>query len=127
MNVVLNEVSGQLHTAGESRSAVDKVKQFITQHIGEDISREDIASHVNLNPDYLTRMFKKETGLTISEYVLQERVGMAKEMLAKTNLPVGSIAASVGYTNFSHFSKMFKKAAAIGPQDYRKLHGCLCR
>lgn len=67
-------------------------------------------------------MFKKEIGMNISEYVLQERVNMAKEMLTKTDLTVGSIAASVGYNNFSHFSKMFKKATEINPKDYRRLY-----
>lgn len=122
VHALMEEAAGYIHSFDESQTVVEKVKQFITQHIDEDMSREDIASHVNLNPDYLTRTFKKETGLTISEYVLQERIEMAKEMLAKTDLPIGSIAASVGYNNFSHFSKMFKKATTVNPQDYRKLY-----
>jgi two-component system response regulator YesN len=122
VNTLIEDSAGHIYSIDESQTIVDKVKRYITQHIYEDISREDIASNVNLNPDYLTRMFKKETGLNISEYVLQERVNMAKEMLTKTDLTVGSIAASVGYNNFSHFSKMFKKATAVNPKDYRRLY-----
>jgi two-component system response regulator YesN len=120
--LLIEEASVHMHTVDEGQTIVQKVKQYIIQNINEDISREDIACHVNMNPDYLTRMFKKEIGLTISEYVFQERVDLAKEMLVKTDLPVGCIASSVGYNNFSHFSKMFKKATAINPQDYRKLY-----
>jgi two-component system response regulator YesN len=122
VNTLIEDSVGHIHSVIESQTIVEKVKRYITQHIYEDISREDIASNVNLNPDYLTRIFKKEIGLNISEYVLQERVNMAKEMLTKTDLTVGSISASVGYNNFSHFSKMFKKATAINPKDYRRLY-----
>jgi two-component system response regulator YesN len=122
ITALIEETANYVHTVDESQTVVEKVKRYIAQHINEDISREDIANHVNLNPDYLTRLFKKEAGLTISEYVLQVRMDMAKEMLAKTDLPVGSIAAAVGFNNFSHFSKMFKKATAVNPQDYRRLY-----
>ncbi|KRF10242.1 hypothetical protein ASG89_01535 [Paenibacillus sp. Soil766] len=119
---MIEEATCRINTVAESQTVIEKAKQYIAQRINEDVSREDIASYVNMNPDYLTRIFKKETGLTVSDYVLQERVSLAKEMLVKTDLPVGSIAASVGYNNFSHFSKMFKKATSTNPQDYRKLY-----
>ncbi|CAN7373443.1 response regulator [Paenibacillus sp. LjRoot153] len=119
---MIEEATCRINTVAESQTVIEKAKQYIAQRINEDISREDIASYVSMNPDYLTRIFKKETGLTVSDYVLQERVSLAKEMLVKTDLPVGSIASSVGYNNFSHFSKMFKKATSTNPQDYRKLY-----
>jgi two-component system response regulator YesN len=72
-----------------------------------------------LNPDYLTRVFKKETGLSISDYVMGQRLGMAADLLSSTDLPVGAIAAKVGYANFSHFSRMFKKHTGLGPIEYR--------
>ncbi|TXK86002.1 helix-turn-helix domain-containing protein [Paenibacillus sp. N3.4] len=122
LTTMVEEATSHIHANEECQTVVEKAKQYIHQHINEDVSREDIASHVNMNPDYLTRIFKRETGLTISDYVLQERVELAKDLLMRTDLPIGSIASSVGYNNFSHFSKMFKKATAINPQDYRKLN-----
>ncbi|MFD0717450.1 response regulator [Paenibacillus sp. GCM10027626] len=119
---LIEEVIGHFHAAGESQSLVDKAKSYIMHHIKDDLSRDDIARHVSLNADYLARIFKKETGLTISEYVLQERIVMAKEMLAKTDLPITGIAYELGYSNYSHFSKMFKKATLVNPQEYRKLN-----
>ena len=88
----------------------------------EDMSREDIANHVYLNPDYLTRIFKRETGMSISDYVLQQRLGIAAELLAGTDLPISAIASKVGYANFSHFSRMFKKHMDLGPAEYRSMH-----
>lgn len=101
------------------QSVVDRVKAFVHERLAEDISREDIAGHVYLNPDYLTRVFKKETGLSISDYVMGQRLGMAADLLSSTDLPVGAIAAKVGYANFSHFSRMFKKHTGLGPIEYR--------
>jgi two-component system response regulator YesN len=120
--VLVKEVSGTLSVMDETQTVVDKAKQYIAKHMNEDLSREDIASHVCLHPDYLARLFKKDTGLTISEYVLQERVALAKQMLAKTEVAITSIAYELGYGNYSHFSKMFKKATSVGPQEYRRLH-----
>ncbi|OMF26744.1 hypothetical protein BK133_20100 [Paenibacillus sp. FSL H8-0548] len=72
-----------------------------------------------LNPDHLTRQFKKETGHTITDYVLLERIKLAKELLTQTNIPISSISSSVGYSNFSHFTKVFKKYTELGPTEYR--------
>lgn len=103
----------------QTQSVVDKVKGYISEHLEEDISREDIANYVYLNPDYLTRIFKKETGLSISEYLLNQRLDMAAGLLVNTDMPVHVIAGRIGYANFSHFSRMFKKHRQLNPVDYR--------
>ncbi|RKP56241.1 response regulator [Cohnella endophytica] len=103
----------------QSQSVVNRVIFYIKQHITEDFSRDDIANSVFLNPDYLTRVFKKETGMSISDYLLKERLGIAQELLAKTDMPVSAVAAQIGYSNFSHFSRMFKKYTDLNPIDYR--------
>lgn len=100
-------------------SVVEKVKSYIHQHIKEEIARDDLAQYVFLHPDYLSRLFKKETGISISDYIIHERVNIAKELLVKTDLTVKDIALEVGYSNFSHFSKIFKKYTEINPKDYR--------
>ncbi|MBB6694057.1 response regulator [Cohnella xylanilytica] len=104
----------------QAPSVVERAKAYIRERLAEVISREDIAGHVYLNPDYLTRVFKKETGLSISDYLLQQRLGIAAELLANTDLSVGAIAARIGYANFSHFSRIFKKYMGVNPLDYRQ-------
>ncbi len=105
----------------QSRSVVERVMDFIKLHMAEDLSREDIANHVFLNPDYLTRIFKKETGMAVSDYLLHERLKLAQELLAKTDMPISSVASHIGYSNFSHFSRMFKKHTTLNPNEYRQL------
>jgi two-component system, response regulator YesN len=105
-------------------SIVEAVKQYIAEHLDEsELSREEIANHAFLNPDYLSRVFKKETGLSIKDYLLQERIRLAKDLLAKTSLSIGQIALEVGFSYFSHFSKMFKKLTGLNPNEYRQKIG----
>jgi len=104
------------------QSVVEKVIHFIKTHLSEDLSRVTIANHVFLNPDYLTRIFKKELGIGISDYLFQERIKIARELLTNTDLSISVIASHVGYTNFSHFSRMFKKETELSPYDYRRLY-----
>ncbi|WP_141499964.1 response regulator [Paenibacillus luteus] len=105
-----------------TQSVVQRVIQFINLHISEDLSREEIANHVYLNPDYLTRIFKRETGMAISDYLFHERLKIAKELLAKTDMQIGAIASHIGYANFSYFSRTFKKHTNLNPNEYRQLY-----
>lgn len=115
----VNKAVNQAEAVKESHTIIQTVKQYIANHIDEDLSRETIAQLVFLNPDHLSRLFKKETGHSISNYILMERINLAKELLAQTNIPISAIASSVGYTNFSHFARIFKKYTGVVPSEYR--------
>lgn len=106
----------------QSQSVVDKAKMYIHEHLADSISREDIANHVFLNPDYLTRVFKKETGMSVYDYLLQQRLNAAAELLIHTNMSVSAIASRIGYANFSYFSRAFKKQMHASPAEYRQKH-----
>jgi len=119
VDFVLNKAIDHTKVVEESESVVQQVKRYIDTHLDQDLSRDSIASDVFLNPDYLSRIFKRETGYSISDYVLAARINKAKELLRQTNIPVSSVATSVGHTNFSHFARIFKKHVGIGPTEYR--------
>lgn len=99
---------------------VDKTIEYIMKHLDEEIRRDDLAEHVHLNSDYLTKIFKKETGLTLKEFVIQQKMQEAQALIRSTNLPIGFISAKVGYSNFSHFSYTYKKVMGITPNEERK-------
>ncbi len=112
---------GRIHAAPKQISLVDRVKAYIREHIGElNLTREEVASCVYLNPDYLNRVFKKETGMSISDYVQQQRIAYAKQLLALPEYSVSDIALQAGYSNLSYFSTLFKKMTGMNPGDYRK-------
>lgn len=117
---IVNQSLDYVERLAHTPNVVEQAKTYIRQHLAEEISREDIASHVFLNPDYLTRIFKRETGMSLSDYLLQQRLGIAAELLEGTELAVSAIAAKIGYANFSHFSRMFKKYMKVNPLEYRQ-------
>lgn len=73
-----------------------------------------------LNTDYLSRIFKKEKGISISNYIIQKRVEEAKKLLTQSTLPINTVSLYVGYSNFSYFTKMFKDNTGYAPLEYRR-------
>ena len=100
--------------------AIETTIDYIHKNLEHDLSLESVARLVHLNPAYLSRLFKKDTGVSMSEYIIQARIARAKEMLRSPDVKISSIAASVGYTHFSHFAKMFKRIVGMTPQEYRR-------
>jgi two-component system response regulator YesN len=110
-----------LEHAGKSGSGIiDRVRQYVLEHLQDDLTREDIAASVYLNPAYLSRLFKKETGISLTDYIVQERISRAKTLLENSSMKISSVAEMVGYTHFSHFAKTFKKSVGLSPQEYQK-------
>ncbi len=103
----------------DPKALVRRVIEYIDQNLEDDIRRDDLASHIHLNPDYLSRIFKKETGLNIKEYITEQKMRAARGFLRTTGLPVSYIAAKMGYCNFSHFSFTYKKVMGRTPQEER--------
>ena len=97
-----------------------RIKGMIKENLKTGISRKEIARELNLNPDYVNRIFKKETGMTVKEYAIKKRMKQAEHLLKHSDLPVSGIAAEVGYDNFSHFIRMFRKETGYTPKQYKK-------
>lgn len=103
----------------ESKELLDRLKQYIDEHLESELRRDELAEYVHLNPDYLTRLMKKQTGYSLKEYVTRRKMETARTLLRTTTLPVGFIAAKLGYNNFSHFSYTYKKIMDVTPQEER--------
>lgn len=99
---------------------VEQAKQYIARNLTEELTVDSIAAHVHLNADYLNRMFKKEMGVVISRYVIEQKMNKAKWLLENTPNTIGSIATEVGYGNYSSFTRMFTKVVGMSPYDYKK-------
>lgn len=111
----------RIHAVERSDDVVEKVKKYMALHLDEeDLSRETIAHYTFFSPDYLSKIFKKKTGFSISDYMIQERFKKARELLVSTDLSISAVVSAVGYSHFSYFSKMFKKIVGCTPIEYRK-------
>lgn len=99
--------------------AIGCVKEFIHKNLNQDLSRTNLAKEVYLSEDYLSRMFKIETGKSLTVYIAEKRMEKAREYLENSNLTISQIALEVGYHNFSYFSKTFRDITGFTPNEYR--------
>ena len=99
---------------------VKKIFELVKEN--KAITREELASQVFLSPDYMAKVFKKETGKRISDYLSEVRLQEAKCLLTDTTRSISDIASSLSYSNFSGFSRMFKSETGLSPAEYRKKH-----
>lgn len=103
----------------DSRTGIiQKVQEYAAAHLA-DASLQSIADHVYLNPSYLSKVYKLETGEGISEYLSRLKMESAVHMLRSSSEKIYEIAAKVGYQKTSYFIKVFKDRYGITPQEFR--------
>lgn len=106
--------------ASESKKdVVSQLKEYIEAHLDEELSRAELAQLVCFSEGYVSKLFLKETGTTLPNYIAECRIQKAKEYLENSALPVSRIAAEVGYNSFSYFSKTFRELTGCTPNEYR--------
>lgn len=97
-----------------------KILPYIETHLTESFTVAELADTVGLNAQYMMRLFKKETGLSVLEYVTGKKIARAKELLLSTDRSVEQISGELGYYNYSYFFKVFKRQEGKSPAQYRK-------
>ncbi len=108
------------HPHKESKiNRIEMIREYVKINIEKNITRQELAKAIYLNPEYLSRFFKKEMGCTLSDYLMREKMNMARSLLLTTSLSVSTIAGKVGYSNFSHFAQCFRKEFGVSPSEYR--------
>ncbi|WFR57178.1 response regulator [Anaerocolumna sp. AGMB13025] len=120
---MIDIIMNMLKSPDSDKSIIQTVKEYIDNNLDKELTREALAEKVYLNQDYLARIFKKEIGESIVNYITGKRITIAKEYLEKTNESVNSVAIKVGYDNFSYFTKIFKERVGMTPKDYRSIYG----
>ena len=103
-----------------SARTVRMVKDYIRGNLKNEVRLSKIAGLTHLNPDYTTRIFKRETGMTIREYLIEKRMERAKYLLQTTEASVSEISLEAGYDNFSYFIRMFKEKYGMTPKQFRR-------
>lgn len=106
-------------TTQYSDGVADTIR-YIQEHFRENITLTDAANAVHLTTTYLSYVFHKETDITFSEYLQSCRINHAKQLLERTDERVSDVGALAGYNDNRHFSKVFKKATGMTPQEYRR-------
>ncbi len=98
------------------------VSDYVQHHLSEPVDVEALAKSMFLSRTYLANKFKKESGTTLTDFILKEKVEEAKRLLRYTDKHATAIAVYLGFSSQSHFANVFKKYTGKTPSEYRKLH-----
>lgn len=104
----------------QSRHEIRLALQWIKDNIKQPISLPIIAEQVGLSPQYVSRLFREETGTSVTQYITQLRMEKAVELLKHTNMKVYEIAEEVGIPSYRYFTVMFRNWTGVSPTDYKR-------
>lgn len=106
--------------SAKTSSIVKYTILYINKKISKKITRENLAEHSNVSPDYLTRIFKKEMGVGLWEYLNMIRLNSARNLLTYTGLQIKDVAKECGFSDCAYFINVYKKFFGIAPGEVRK-------
>jgi AraC family transcriptional regulator len=107
---------GQLHPG-----AVDTVADYTRAHLAGEITLDALAAEVSLSPYHFARSFRATTGLTPHAFVTEHRLMVARDRLLRSKASVPQVALSVGFSNISHFRRLFRRRYGLTPADLRRI------
>jgi two-component system response regulator YesN len=100
-------------------NVVDRAAVYIVERYQEELSLEEVAEHVHLNPHYFSKVFKQQTGETFIDYVTRLRIDKAKALILDGQFSLKEVCYMVGYKDPNYFSRVFKKVTGVTPTEYR--------
>ena len=109
------------HRAIRAKSVhVKKAREYVSKHISQSFTMADVAAYVGISSSRLSVLFSQLEHQTLQDYILDQRINIAKEMLCFSNQPVAEIANFLCFSSHSHFSDVFKKRVGMTPSKYRE-------
>ncbi|MCU6712567.1 response regulator [Paenibacillus sp. J5C_2022] len=115
LQALLDDVDHRLHYG-----VSEQIKSYLNEHYDQKISIHQLANIVGFSRSHLSVLFKQATGMTVWNYLQDIRIDRGKELLLTTNMKNYEIATNIGYENYVHFCKLFKKYTKYNPTEYRK-------
>lgn len=107
-------------TGGLSQRKLKQAIDYIQAHLDEEIRLENIAQSIEMNSAYFCHLFKNSMGISPYNYVIQQRIERAKQLLSRSNLSITDIALECGFADSSHFAKHFRKVNGVSATKYRQ-------
>ena len=104
----------------KSNPIIMACKDYVLKHINKKITLQEIAAAIDVNASYLSDLFSKQEGITLTEYIAREKVNFAKRQLMYTDESYGEIAYQYAFSSQSHFGRVFKKYTGMTPKEYRE-------
>ncbi|GLX71523.1 response regulator [Paenibacillus glycanilyticus] len=116
------EISESLQRKKQKKNhkIIKEIEEYVNAHLDRSIELREVADRFSFSPNYLGHLFKEESGVTFSEFVIRQRLAKAHEMLQDPVRKVYEVAFSVGYKNLTHFNKLFRDAYGLSPNEFRR-------
>ncbi|PFO74465.1 AraC family transcriptional regulator [Bacillus cereus] len=108
------------YNAQKYSNTIIKCLNHISKNAYDELSLNELANHLDITPTYLSKLFKKEMGIPLSEYIQKERIEEAKKLLTLTTSPLSDVCAWLNFNDQSYFTKVFKKYTNMTPKQYRE-------
>lgn len=99
---------------------IQMAQQYISNNYNRNLSIDEVAEHVDLNPSYFRHLFKNELNISFKEYITGLRLSHARKLLLDTDLNINRVIEEIGYTNISQFYRIFHHHYGMTPAEYRK-------
>ena len=119
LNFILFELM-EKNSAKSQNAYVNEILRIIDERITEKLSLQDISAKLNLSKEYISSIFKKETGKTLTNYINEQKMIAAKEFVVNSTMPLVEISEILGFDNYNYFSRLFKKNFDRTPINMRK-------
>jgi AraC family transcriptional regulator len=97
-----------------------RVTEYVAEHIDQDLSAPELAALVDLSAFHFSRRFKASTGMAPYQYVMRQRISLARELLSRTRMPIAEISFRTGFSSQSHLGARFKQIVGVTPRRYRE-------
>ena len=120
LTAILYEIAGRVLVQNSESPYTTILKEYIHSHLQESLTVESLAALVHLHPTYCGYVFKKDTNMTLSEYICQKRISKAKNYLRTHNVFLQDIPQLCGFSGYKYFSKVFKAKTGMSPLYFRK-------
>ena len=117
----MDEAAEEMEQLAQSPSLMRDVRAYMDAHFMEEqFSLQEVAEKMHVSPQHLSRVFRRETGITFMEHITRLRIRRASELLAQKEIRIYEIAEQIGYSNQHYFSSAFKKVLGVSPMEYRR-------
>lgn len=110
-----------VYESGLSERQILQIVEYVDAHLSQDIKLADLAELLGISESHLSRRFKQAIGMTPYQYLLQQRIERAKQLLKAGDCSIMDIALMCGFNSHSHLSKQFRQLTGITPKDYRTM------
>ncbi|WP_264326192.1 helix-turn-helix domain-containing protein [Romeriopsis navalis] len=119
-NYAVSKPSLKFKSSGLSRSQLERVIDYMKANLTQDLSILDLATLIKMSESHFSRSFKQSVGISPYQYLMQQRVERAKQLLEQKSTAISTIALDCGFANQTHLTKVFRQMTGVTPKAYQK-------